>query len=49
MRNRKQIRKLLKVGEHFCIMPWIHLHVSTSANMSPCCQQVAGSNIYWAT
>ena len=43
MRNRKQIRKLLKVGEHFCIMPWIHLHVSTSANMLPCCQQVAGS------
>lgn len=42
MRITEEIIDLMKVGKHFCILPWIHLHVSTSADMLPCCQQSYG-------
>lgn len=28
---------LLKNSKAFCIMPWIHLHVTTKGNITPCC------------
>lgn len=42
MRDREEVINLLKGGKHFCILPWVHLHVSTRAQMLPCCQQSYG-------
>jgi len=42
MRDRKKIMNLLNKGSHFCILPWVHLHISTRAQMLPCCQQSYG-------
>lgn len=48
MKTEDEVYGLLKVGKHFCIMPWIHLYVSKLGYMSPCCQQpvVSGALIY---
>ncbi|MFT6199613.1 MAG: MoaA/NifB/PqqE/SkfB family radical SAM enzyme, partial [Vicingaceae bacterium] len=27
-----------KSDRNFCIMPWVHLHVSQNGNVIPCCQ-----------
>lgn len=43
MRDREAISRLLKLGNSFCILPWVHLHVATDGNMLPCCQQSFGS------
>lgn len=43
MRNTEDIINLLKVGKHFCILPWVHLHASTKAELLLCCREVSGS------
>ena len=40
MRNKTAIEYLLKHGRHFCIVPWVHLHVTTFGNMNLCCEAV---------
>ncbi|GLC81964.1 twitch domain-containing radical SAM protein [Lacrimispora brassicae] len=39
MRSQEQIIDLFKLGQHFCVLPWVHLYASKLGNMSPCCQQ----------
>lgn len=48
MKTKAEVYELLKVGKHFCIMPWVHLYVSKVGYMSPCCQQpvVSGALLY---
>ena len=28
---------LLKNSNAFCVMPWVHLHISSNGDMMPCC------------
>lgn len=42
MRSKKEVRNLFQKGKHFCVLPWIHLHVTGYGYMSPCCQQREG-------
>lgn len=37
MISKQQIEDLIKNGKHFCIYPWIHLHVTGLGNLAPCC------------
>jgi sulfatase maturation enzyme AslB (radical SAM superfamily) len=37
VRDMADVERLIECGEHFCIMPWTHLHVTTLGNMNLCC------------
>lgn len=41
---RSQVYNLLKNGKYFCILPWVHLNVTSLGYMVPCCVQVEGPN-----
>ncbi|HEX3046315.1 MAG TPA: twitch domain-containing radical SAM protein [Bacillota bacterium] len=44
MRSKKEVENLFIKGKHFCVLPWIHLHVTGYGYISPCCQQREGPN-----
>ncbi|MCM3135794.1 twitch domain-containing radical SAM protein [Paenibacillus polysaccharolyticus] len=43
MRDRKEIEQLIQNSKHFCMVPWVHLHVTALGNMSPCMSLLEGS------
>lgn len=44
MRDITKIYKLLNEGKHFCINPWVHLHVTGLGMMAPCSHLSEGPN-----
>ena len=36
MRDRSYVEQLVANGKHFCMVPWVHLHVTGLGNMAPC-------------
>ena len=42
MREMADIERLIEYGEHFCIVPWIHLHITCLGNMCACCNEAKG-------
>lgn len=40
--ERVRINQLIEGGRHFCIAPWLHLHITVLGNMAPCCFQEEG-------
>ncbi|NLW46105.1 MAG: twitch domain-containing radical SAM protein [Firmicutes bacterium] len=37
MHSRELIKELIEKGKHFCVAPWVHLHVTSLGNMNLCC------------
>lgn len=44
MRTKEYIENLINKGKHFCIHPWVHLHVTGFGRMAPCCRLVDSPN-----
>lgn len=42
MRSLETITQLIGHGRHFCIAPWIHLHITSLGNMCACCGEAKG-------
>ncbi len=42
MRSWKSIKRLIHTGKHFCIIPWIHLHITGLGYMGLCCGEKKG-------
>jgi MoaA/NifB/PqqE/SkfB family radical SAM enzyme len=42
MRPKESIENLFSKGKHFCVLPWVHLHVTGLGYMAPCCLQTEG-------
>lgn len=42
MRPLETITQLIGHGRHFCIAPWIHLHITSLGNMCACCSEAKG-------
>lgn len=40
--NRKMpVAELIQTGKHFCIYPWVHLHINGNGDLLPCCVSTA--------
>jgi MoaA/NifB/PqqE/SkfB family radical SAM enzyme len=39
---KEKIENLINQGKHFCIAPWVHLHVTCLGYMCSCCMDIKG-------
>jgi sulfatase maturation enzyme AslB (radical SAM superfamily) len=42
MISKKYVANLFNHGKHFCVLPWIHLHVTGYGYMALCCEESGG-------